>query len=111
MTRNLKPMMYDSSDRGLASIARAAALCFVVSAPLMAADQPPTNTPVITPAPAAAPAKGEFDNNSAMDLASGQVVKTDCSVNWTAPDGKVYCLSSEESKTAFLKNPDENIQK
>ena len=77
----------------------------------MAADQPPTNTPVITPAPAAAPAKGEFDNNSAMDLASGQAVKTDCSVNWTAPDGKVYCFSSEESKTAFLKNPDENIQK
>src|ERR1700674_1764798 len=115
MTRNLKVMMYDSSDRGLASIACAtavaAAFCFVVSAPVMAADQPPTNTPVITPAPAAAPAKGEFDNNSAMDLASGQVVKTDCSVNWAGSDGKVYCFSTEASKEAFLKNPDENIQK
>ena len=46
-----------------------------------------------------------------MGLASGQVVKTDCSVNWTAPDGKVYCFSTEGSKTAFLKNADENIQK
>src|SRR6202521_3374444 len=109
MTRNLKPMMYDSSHRGLASIAHAAAvaaaLCFVVSVPAMAADQPPTNTP------AAAPAKGEFDNNSAMDLASGQTVKTDCSVNWTAQDGKVYCFSTEDSKAAFLKNADENLQK
>jgi YHS domain-containing protein len=56
-------------------------------------------------------AKGEFDNACVMGLASGKTVKTDCSVNWTAPDGKVYCFSTEESKTAFLKNPDENIQK
>ena len=46
-----------------------------------------------------------------MDLASGQTVKSDCSVNWTAPDGKVYCFSTEDSKAAFLKNPAENIQK
>jgi YHS domain-containing protein len=105
-------MMYDSSDRGLASITRAAgmavALCFAALAPAMAADA--TSAPVMTPTPAAAP-KGEFDNNSAMDLASGQVVKTDCSVNWAGPDGKVYCFSTEASKEAFLKSPDENIQK
>ena len=46
-----------------------------------------------------------------MGLASGQMVKTDCSVNWTGSDGKVYCFSSEASKEAFLKSPDENIQK
>ena len=46
-----------------------------------------------------------------MGLAEGQTVKTDCSVNWTAPDGKVYCFSTEASKEAFLKNPGENIQK
>jgi len=107
-------MMYDSSDRGLASIALAAAmtvaLCFGALAPAMAADQPLTPAPVMTPTPAAA-AKSEFDDSCAMGLASGQLVKTNCSVNWTAPDGKVYCFSSEESKTAFLKNPDENIQK
>jgi len=39
-------------------------LCFAVSAPATAGDQPPTS---------ASPAKGEFDNSSAMDLAS---------VNW-----------------------------
>ena len=107
-------MMYDSSDRGLASIALAAAmtvaLCFGALAPAMAADQPLTPAPVMTPTPAAA-AKSEFDDSCAMGLASGQLVKTNCSVNWTAPDGKVYCFSSEESKTAFLKNPDESIQK
>ena len=36
---------------------------------------------------------------------------TDCSVNWTGSDGKVYCFSTEASKEAFLKSPDENIQK
>ena len=90
--------------------AMAVALCFFALAPALAADQPPTPAPAMTPSPAAAP-KGEFDDSCAMGLASGQVVKTDCSVNWTAPDGKVYCFSTEASKEAFLKNPDENIQK
>src|SRR6478672_5969898 len=66
-----KPMMYDSSDRGLVSIARAtaiaAALCFAVAAPLRAADQPSTNTPAMTPAPAAAPTK---DNATAAPAAA-----------------------------------------
>jgi hypothetical protein len=82
-------MMYDGFDRGFASVARAtavvAALCFAAGAPSMAADQPPTNTPAMIPAPAAAPPKGEFDNSCTMGLASGQVVKTDCSINWTPP--------------------------
>ena len=90
--------------------AMAVALCFSALAPAVAADQPPTPAPAMTPSPAAAP-KGEFDDSSAMGLASGQVVKTDCSVNWTAPDGKIYCFSTEASKEAFLKSPDENIQK
>jgi YHS domain-containing protein len=78
------------------------ALFFAVSAPATAGDQPPPN---------ASPAKGEFSNECAMGLASGQEVKTDCSVNWTAPDGKVYRFSTEGSKKAFLKDPDENIQR
>ena len=104
-------MKNDIFDRGFASVARvtvvAAALCFAAGAPLMAADQPATNTP----AQAAAPAKGEFDNSCAFGLTQGQTVQTDCSINWTAPDGKVYCFSRESSKEAFLKNPTENIQK
>src|SRR5215831_14819215 len=108
-------MKYDIFDRGFALVARATAvvatLCFAGAAPVMAADQPPTNTPAMTPAPTASPPKGEFDNSCTFGLATGQVVKTDCSINWTAPDGKVYCFSRESSKEAFLKNPTENIQK
>ena len=70
MTRKLTPMMYDGFDRGLVSIARAtaiaAALCFAVAAPLRAADQPSTNTPAMTPAPATAPTK---DNATATPAA------------------------------------------
>ena len=99
-------MKYHLFSRGLASVARAtavaAALCFAVSASVLAAE-PTTNAPAMTPAPVAAPTKGEFDNSCTMGLASGQLVKTDCSVNWTAPDGKVYCFSTEASKASFLK--------
>ena len=49
-------MIYDGFDRGLASIAHATAiavaLCLAAAAPVMAADQPPTNAPAVTPAPA-----------------------------------------------------------
>jgi len=51
-------MKYHLFSRGLASVARAtavaAALCFAVSAPLAAADQPPTNVPTVTPVPPSA---------------------------------------------------------
>ncbi len=59
----------------------------------------------------AADVKGEFNDQCTMGLASGQVVKTDCSVNWTDEDGHIYCFSSESSKEAFLKDPAGNIQK
>ena len=63
---------------------------------------------------AAAPAfaaEGEFDDQCTMGLASGQNVKTDCSVNWTDEDGHVYCFSSESAKEAFLKDPAGNLKK
>src|SRR6266508_3075603 len=86
------------------SAAIAAALCFSIAVQAPAADQSPAN-------PAAAPVKGEFDNSCTMGLASGQTVKTDCSVNWTDADGHIYCFSSEDSKAAFLKDPAGNLQK
>ena len=46
-----------------------------------------------------------------MGMSEGQTNKTDCSINWTAPDGKVYCFSREASKEAFLKNAEANIKK
>ena len=109
-------MIHAHSGRRLVFIARATAIavafCYVAVGSALAEDKATAMSPMpaATPAPAAAP-KGEFDNSCTMGLASGQVVKTDCSVNWTAPDGKVYCFSTEGSKTAFLKNADENIQK
>lgn len=54
-------------------------------------------------------AGAEFDESCAMGLADGQMVKTDCSVSWTAEDGKIYCFSSENSKSAFLKDPKANL--
>src|SRR5215470_8832239 len=73
-------------------------------APSAAPTSPPTN-----PAPAT-PVKGEFDDSCAMGLTEGQTIKTDCSINWTADNGKVYCFSSESSKQTFLKNAADNIK-
>jgi hypothetical protein len=105
-------MTYRKSDRHFAGFVSAAAiavaLCFGVAGSALAEDK----APAMSPMPAATnAAKGEFDDKCAMGMAEGQTVKTDCSVNWTGPDGKVYCFSTEDSKTAFLKNPDANIQK
>jgi hypothetical protein len=59
----------------------------------------------------AAAAEGEFDDQCVMGLASGQNAKTDCSVNWTDEDGRVYCFSTEASKQAFLNDPAGNLKK
>jgi YHS domain-containing protein len=88
------------------SAAIAAALSFGIPVQVPAADQPPANQSM-TPTPV----KGEFDNSCAMGLAEGQMVKTDCSVNWTDADGHIYCFSSEDSKAAFRKDPAGNLQK
>lgn len=58
-----------------------------------------------------AAAKGEFGNTCAMGVAAGQQVATDCSVSWTAEDGKVYCFSTTASKDEFLKDSAGNIAK
>ncbi|MGB6195610.1 MAG: hypothetical protein WBF49_04625, partial [Methyloceanibacter sp.] len=95
----------------LSAAAAALLLSLAAMGPLAAEDAATPAAPAMTPAPSAAPAKGEFDNSCAMGLADGQMVKTDCSVNWTAPDGKVYCFSSDKSKETFLKNAEANIKK
>jgi YHS domain-containing protein len=102
----------------LSAVAAGLLLGFAAVAPAAAEDAANPATPAARASPASSaasatpvPTKGEFDNSCAMGLAEGQTVKTDCSVNWTAEDGKVYCFSSEASKEAFLKNPAENIKK
>jgi hypothetical protein len=79
---------------GLHVAAIAALLALACTTPLSAADT-----------------KGEFDDQCTMGLASGQTVKTDCSVNWTDEDGRVYCFSSESSKQTFLKDAAGNLKK
>ncbi|HTT39026.1 MAG TPA: hypothetical protein VMH32_15320 [Burkholderiales bacterium] len=55
----------------------------------------------------------EFGGTCAYGLAErGREVKTNCSINWTNPGtGKTYCFSSEQSKSLFLQDPEENIRK
>jgi YHS domain-containing protein len=101
-------MSGNPSDRLLVVMARsaamAAALCLSATIIAHAAEDGASMSPM--------PAKhGEFDDSCTMGLASGQMVKTDCSVSWTDSDGKVYCFSSEASKEAFLKAPGENLKK
>ena len=54
---------------------------------------------------------GEFGDSCAMGLATGQTLKTDCTVKWTDEDGREYCFSNENSKEAFLKDPKGNLAK
>src|SRR6476619_464311 len=105
MTRKFKPMMYDSSDRGLVSIARAtafaAALCFAVAAPLRAADQPSTNTPAMTPAPAAAPTR---DNATATPAAVAPAAST------SGATGPTKTFTEEDVTAAVRKVIDERAK-
>lgn len=56
-------------------------------------------------------AEPEFGGSCAMGLAEGKLIKTDCSINWTSPEGKFYCFGNEDSKAAFLKDPETNLRK
>ena len=51
---------------------------------------------------------GEFGNQCTTGLSGGQMVKTDCSIN-AMFEGKTYCFSSDESKSAFQMHPAETI--
>lgn len=55
--------------------------------------------------------EAEFNKECAMGLAMNQHVPTDCSVSWTAENGKTYCFSNEDAKTAFLKDAEGNRSK
>ncbi|MFA5900916.1 MAG: hypothetical protein WC829_17585 [Hyphomicrobium sp.] len=53
----------------------------------------------------------EFAGTCAMGLAEGKQIKTDCTVTWTSPQGKLYCFGNEDAKAAFLKDPETNLHK
>ena len=62
-------------------------------------------------APTASVAKAEFGGQCAEGLAVGRHVMTNCSVNWTDKDGKVYCFSNEAAKAEFLKDAPGNLER
>jgi hypothetical protein len=70
----------------------------------------PAATPQSTLPPASS-VKPEFGGQCAMSLAQGKSDPTDCSINWTAPDGKLYCFGSDASKKQFLEDPQGNIER
>jgi YHS domain-containing protein len=59
---------------------------------------------------ATAAVAGEFDNMCAMGLATGQKIKTDCSIS-SQVDGKTYCFGSSAAMTEFMKDPKGNLAK
>ncbi|HEX3123308.1 MAG TPA: hypothetical protein VHQ21_08405 [Rhodanobacteraceae bacterium] len=69
------------------------------------------NTLAADDAPAASVAKAEFGGQCAEGLAAGRHVMTNCSVNWTDKDGKLYCFSNEAAKAEFLKDAPGNLER
>jgi YHS domain-containing protein len=55
--------------------------------------------------------KAEFGGQCAEGLATGRHVMTNCSVNWTDKDGKVYCFANAAAKDEFLKDPAGNLER
>jgi len=55
-------------------------------------------------------ATGQFENMCAQGMATGQEVKTDCSVSEEI-GGKTYCFGNEAARAEFMKNPDANVAK
>lgn len=53
---------------------------------------------------------GEFGDHCTTGLSSGQMIKTNCSINAMFEE-KTYCFGSNESKAAFQMHPKETIAK
>jgi hypothetical protein len=60
---------------------------------------------------AAYAADPEFEGHCAMSVSVGARLPTDCSVVWISPEDKLYCFSSEQAKSAFMRDPRSNEQR
>lgn len=60
---------------------------------------------------AAATAHAQYSGQCAEGMAEGMHVATDCSINWTAKNGKEYCFGNQTAKATFLKNPRAQVKK
>jgi hypothetical protein len=54
-------------------------------------------------------AQPEFGGYCAEGLVQHHLIKTDCKINWTSKDGKLYCFSNTGALADFIKAPEENI--
>jgi YHS domain-containing protein len=63
------------------------------------------------PATPASLAQAQFGGQCTQALAEGRHVMTNCSVNWTDKDGKLYCFGNEAAKKTFLESPEQNLQR
>lgn len=101
------------NDCRMHRIARlAVALSFAICAPAaQTAEMQAAREPAALAAPAQTQGQREFGNYCAQGLAEGKRIRTDCSVSWTAPDGRVYCFRSPDSRAVFLENPPINLEK
>lgn len=55
--------------------------------------------------------KPEFGGQCAMGLAEGHRIETDCSTQWSGPEGRTFCFSNADSKSSFLKDPETNLRR
>src|ERR1700689_2151255 len=53
---------------------------------------------------------GEFGNEDPVGLAAGKHIKADCSLNWVADDGKLYCFTTGTSLLFFEESPQAYIR-
>jgi hypothetical protein len=53
---------------------------------------------------------GEFSNEDPVGLAAGKHIKADCSLNWVADDGKLYCFTTGTSLIFFEESPQAYIR-
>jgi YHS domain-containing protein len=80
-------------------------LCAVLGTTLRAVAADPPVDGVWKFPPADEQVRGEFNNEDPVGLAAGQHLKTDCSINWTADYGKVYCFTTRTSMQFFQDSP------
>jgi hypothetical protein len=67
--------------------------------------------PPLAAATPASLAQAQFGGQCTQALAEGRHVMTNCSVNWTDKDGKVYCFNNDAAKKAFVLSPDQNLER
>jgi hypothetical protein len=53
---------------------------------------------------------GEFGNEDPVGLAAGKHIRADCSLNWVADDGKLYCFTTGTSLLFFEESPSSYIR-